>query len=359
MSLRPRTHVHLTNIADNWRTLQSAQTSGVTGAVIKADAYGHGLERVAETLHDAGCDHFFVAHSFEGEQARSILGGHPDIYVLNGPSPDEEALYREMALTPVINSIFQYRTMSDWLVDNVALPRGYVLKFDTGMNRLGLAAEDAAEIAEATTGRPPNFIMSHLACAEDADTPMNDVQAVMLRDISEKFPNIPISMANSGGVWLGPNFHYTITRPGMAIYGGGNPPEGIPLKSGMTLEAPILQVDRIKEGDTVGYGATWRARETTLRATLAIGYGDGFPRSASNRGFAMIGKHRCPIIGRVSMDLLTIDITEPGAWDLARPGIYAQLIGPDAPLEEQAALAGTIGYELTTGLTPRVKRIYD
>ena len=359
MSLRPRAHIHLRNIADNWRTLKSAQTSGVTAAVIKADAYGHGLERVAETLHDAGCDHFFVAHSFEGEQARRILGQHPNIYVLNGPAPDEEALYRELALTPVINSIFQFRTMADWLVDNLKLPRGFVLKFDTGMNRLGLPIEDAAELAEATLSQSPNFIMSHLACAEDAKNTMNVGQAVAFSQIAAHFPGIPLSFSNSAGVWLGPEFHHTLTRPGIALYGGGHPPEGLTLKPGMTLEAPILQVASVKSGETVGYGGTWRAPDTVLRATLAIGYGDGFPRAASNRGFAMLGPYKCPIIGRVSMDLLTIDITEPGAWDLARPGIYAQLLGPDAPLEEQAILAGTIGYELTTGLTPRVTRLYD
>ena len=125
----------------------------------------------------------------------------------------------------------------------------------------------------------------------------------------------------------------------------------------MTLEAPILQVRQIEAGETVGYGATWRATEPTLIATLAIGYGDGFPRSASNKGFASLGGKSCPIVGRVSMDLITIDVTN--AAELARPGVYAQLIGPDAALEEQAALAGTIGYELTTGLTPRVKRIYE
>jgi alanine racemase len=359
MSLRPRAHVHLKNIADNWRMLKAAQTSGVTGAVIKADAYGHGLSQVAETLHDAGCDHFFVAHSFEGEQARRILGRHPNIYVLNGPAPDEEALYRELALTPVINSIFQYRTMADWLIDNLKLPRGFVLKFDTGMNRLGLPVEDATELAAATHAEPPNFIMSHLISAEDAGNGMNEIQASALAHLSNQFPGVPLSLANSGGVWLGPKYHHTITRPGIALYGGGHAPDGMTLKPGMTLEAPILQVASIKAGETVGYGGTWRATDTVLRATLAIGYGDGFLRSASNRGFAMLGQYRCPIIGRVSMDLLTIDITEPGAWDLARPGIYAQLIGPNAPLEEQAVLAGTIGYELTTGLTPRVTRLYD
>ena len=356
MSLRPRAHIHLANIADNWRMLNAAQVHGVTGAVIKADAYGHGLPQVAEALHDAGCDHFFVAHSHEAEVARATLGSHPNIYVLNGPSPDEEALYRENALIPVINSSFQFRTMADWLVDGVKMPRGFALHFDTGMNRLGLPVEDASELADASEAQAPVLLMSHLACAEDQYSGMNAIQAGHLETISKAFPGVPVSLANSGGVWLGPEFHHALTRPGIALYGGGHPPEGLVLKPGMTLEAPILQVRQVETGETVGYGGTWRADRPTLTATLAIGYGDGVPRSASNKGFVSLGGRHCPILGRVSMDLITIDVTE--AADLARPGVYGQLIGPDAPLEEQAALAGTIGYELTTGLTPRVKRIY-
>lgn len=357
MSLRPRAHIHLANIADNWRTLRAAQTGGVTGAVIKADAYGHGIRQVAETLHDAGCDHFFVAHSHEAELTRAMLGSHPNIYVLNGPTPDEEALYRENALIPVINSSFQYRTMADWLVDGVKMPRGFALHFDTGMNRLGLPAKDAVELAEASQAQAPVLIMTHLACAEDCHATMNAHQDQMLAPITAAFPGVAVSVANSGGVWLGTDYHHALTRPGIALYGGGNPPEGLILKPGMTLTAPILQVRQIETGETVGYGATWRADKPTLIATLAIGYGDGLPRSASNKGFATLGGVRCPILGRVSMDLITIDVTD--AADLARPGVYAQLIGPEAPLEEQAALAGTIGYELTTGLTPRVKRIFE
>ncbi len=356
MSLRPRAHIHLHNIAYNWRTVKAAQVGGVTGAVVKADAYGHGLRQVAETLHDAGCDHFFVAHSHEAEVARATLGSHPNIYVLNGPSPDEEALYRENALIPVINSSFQFRTMADWLVDGVKMPRGFVLHFDTGMNRLGLPVADASELAEASQAQSPILLMSHLACAEDSTSGMNTVQAELLKTASNAFPEVPLSLANSGGIWLSPEFHNALTRPGIALYGGGHPPEGLILKPGLTLEAPILQVRQVEAGETVGYGGTWRAEEPTLTATLAIGYGDGLPRSASNKGFVSLGGKRCPILGRVSMDLITIDVTK--AADLARPGVYGQLIGPDAPLEEQAALAGTIGYELTTGLTPRVKRIY-
>ena len=357
MSLRPRAHIHLHNIAANWRTLRSAQVNGVTAAVIKADAYGHGLRQVAEALHDAGCDHFFVAHSHEAELTRATLGSHPNIYVLNGPSPDEEALYRENALIPVINSSFQFRTMADWLVDGVKMPRGFALHFDTGMNRLGLPVEDATALAEASEAQAPVLIMTHLACAETTESLMNTQQLEALQTLSKAFPGIPLSIANSGGVWLGTDYHQALTRPGIALYGGGHPPEGLILRPGLTLEAPILQVREIETGETVGYNTTWRAERPTVVATLAIGYGDGVPRSASNKGFVSLGRKRCPIIGRVSMDLITIDVTN--ATDLARPGVYGQLIGPDAPLEEQAALAGTIGYELTTGLTPRVKRIYE
>ncbi|GAB5453902.1 MAG: alanine racemase [Henriciella sp.] len=357
MSLRPRARIHLSNIASNWRTLRATQSQGVTGAVIKADAYGHGIIQVAETLHEAGCDHFFVAHSHEAEVTRATLGSHPNIYVLNGPSPDEEALYRENALIPVVNSSFQYRTMADWLVDGVKMPRGFALHFDTGMNRLGLPIGDAQDLAEASEGQAPILIMSHLACAEESNAGMNAHQAAILETVAKAFPGVPLSLANSGGVWLGADYHHALSRPGIALYGGGSAPEGVTLKPGMTLEAPILQVRLVETGETVGYNATWRAEQQTLVATLAIGYGDGFPRAASNKGFVTLGGKRCAIIGRVSMDLITIDVTN--AADLARPGVYAQLIGPDAALEEQAALAGTIGYELTTGLTPRVKRIFE
>jgi alanine racemase len=357
MSLRPRARIHLNHIAENWRTLQAAQPGGLTGAVIKADAYGHGLPQVAEVLHDAGCDHFFVAHSFEGESARRALGPNPVIYVLNGPGPYEEPLYREANLTPVVNSDHQFQTLVTWLQTGGKLKNGYALHFDTGMNRLGIPAGDAPKLAEAVEGMLPSLIMSHLACSEEHGSGMNAFQQERVSTISALFPDVPVSFANSGGVWLGQDYHHTLTRPGIALYGGGIPPKDAKLLPGMTLEAPILQVRSIEAGESVGYGATWQSSEPRLLATLAIGYGDGFPRSASNKGFATIGTQRCPIVGRVSMDLITIDATS--ARNLARPGVFAQLIGLDAPLEEQASLAGTIGYELTTGLLPRVTRIYE
>lgn len=357
MSLRPRARIHLDHIAENWRTLRDAQVSGATASVIKADAYGHGMEKVAEALHDAGCDHFFVAHAFEGELARRTLGPHPTIYVLNGPNPYEEPLYRISALTPVINSLYQFQTLVAWMQSGGKLRNGYALHFDTGMNRLGLPVSDAQEIAEATAGSDPALIMTHLACSEAAANTMNAFQLAQLEAALSYFPNVPISLANSGGMWLGEAYHADLTRPGFAVYGGGNTPDGIDLKPGMTLEAPILQVHVGQAGDTVGYGATHTLTKPTPLATIALGYGDGFPRSASSKGFAMIDQMRCPIVGRVSMDLITIDVS--AGVNLARPGVFAQFIGADALLEDQASLAGTIGYELTTGLTPRVERIYE
>lgn len=357
MHLRPRARIHLNNIAENWRTLNAFQRTGVTGAVVKADAYGHGAEQVGQALCDAGCDHFFVAHCHEGVSLRRAIASNPVIYVLNGPAPYEEPLYRENALTPVINSAAQFKTLVTWLESGGRFRNGYALHFDSGMNRLGLPISDAAHLSEAAKQHPPALIMSHLACSEEPTNAMNSFQLEHFSQAAAHFPTIPTSLSNSGGIWLGSDYHQALTRPGIALYGGGYPPDGTSLLPGLTLEAPILQVRVAEAGETVGYGASHRLNKPTPLATVAIGYGDGFPRSASNKGYVTIDAKRCPIVGRVSMDLVTVDIS--AAADLARPGVYAQFIGPDVPLEDQAVLAGTIGYELTTGLLPRVTRIYE
>lgn len=358
MPLRPRAHIHLSHIAENWRSLQGLHPNGQTGAVVKADAYGHGIQPVCDTLHAAGCDHFFTAHGFEGEQVRRTLGPHPDIYVLNGPAPDEETLYRSHALIPIINSPAQFETLCHWISGGHTLPRGYALHFDTGMNRLGLAVDDAAALAEASRSAPPKLLLSHFACADNPEDKLNTEQAAAFAHICTHFPDTPRSLANSAGIWLdGDAHHHQLSRPGIALYGGGRYPTNLDLKPGLTLEAPILQIRQVRAGQSVGYGASFGAQTDLCVATIALGYGDGFPRAASNHGFAMLGDIACPIIGRVSMDLITLNISQ--ARDLARTGHYVQLIGAEAPLERQAECAGTIGYELLTGLTPRVTRIYS
>lgn len=357
MSLRPRAHIHLSNIADNWQAIQALHPATQAGGVVKADAYGHGIGPVSNALHAAGCDHFFTAHAFEGEQVRRALGPHPDIYVLNGPAPDEETLYRAEALIPIVNSRTQFDTVRSWMAGGQKLPRGFALHFDTGMNRLGLAPQDAAPLATATQPAPPKLILSHFACADTPNAAMNTVQSRVFSDIAAHFPDTPKSLSNSAGLWLDKSHQHALSRPGIALYGGGEFPSTLGLKPGLTLEAPILQIRQVQAGETVGYGASWTATENSWVATIALGYGDGFPRAASNSGFAMLCGIECPIIGRVSMDLITINISK--AKDLARTGVYVQLIGSDAPLERQAERAGTIGYELTTGLTSRVTRIYN
>lgn len=357
MSLRPRARIHLSNIAANWRTIRDFQDHGDVGAVIKADAYGHGLQQVAQTLAEAGCRQFFVAHAFEGLAAREVLGSDPIIYVLNGPDPYSEPTYRENNLTPVINTLENLQYLQAWLRASGPLRDGYVLHFDSGMNRLGLDIASASEIASACAEAPPNLIMTHLACAEQPGSTMNAFQLEHFQTVMDVFPAVPASIANSGGVWLGTDYRAALSRPGYALYGGGTRAAKIPLRPGMTLEAPILQIRTAQRGESVGYGATHTFDAPTLIATVALGYGDGFPRAASNSGFAMLEGLRCPIVGRVSMDLITIDVS--AASHLARPGVFAQFIGPDALLDEQAARAGTIGYELTTGLTPRVTRLYE
>ncbi|MEL6661754.1 MAG: alanine racemase [Pseudomonadota bacterium] len=353
MSLRPRATIHLSNIADNWRRLNALSGQGGAGAVVKADAYGHGAARVSRVLAAAGCEHFFVAYGFEGVEVREAVGDGPAIYVFNGGVEVDTALARSAKLIPVINSVSELTAWLDQAGDLL-----YALHVDTGMNRLGVRPDEVASAASLMGNCPPCLLMTHFACADTPDASMSATQLGAFEVVAMALPRVPISLANSAAHWLPPKFRAGLTRPGIALYGGGNSParpDG--LKPGLTLTAPILQVQSIPSGETVGYGATRRTDTPTLVATAALGYADGFPRSASNSGFAYLGETRCPVIGRVSMDLITLDVS--AAAPLAKPGALVEVIGARADLEEQAAAAGTLGYELITGLGPRVERIYE
>jgi alanine racemase len=357
MTLRPRARIHLDHIVDNWRRFCAMRPRRETAAVVKADAYGHGLPKVSEALYDAGCQHFFVAYSFEGLAVRQAVGPHAVIYVLNGPDAYDDVIFRDAALTPVINSDQQFQILVSWIQAGGALPRGYALHFDTGMNRLGLPCSDAGSISEAAAQLPPALIMSHLACADQPEAGLNTTQLDRFHDVSALFPNVPTSLEASDGLFLDERFQSHLARPGICLYGGGRPPSHLSLQAGMTLEAPILQVRACRAHETIGYGASHKLATDTLVATVALGYADGFPRSASKAGYAMIDGVSCPILGRVSMDLITLNVS--AVPHLARPGHFAQFFGTDLPLEDQAERAGTIGYELTAGLTARVRREYD
>lgn len=353
MSLSPRARIHLDNIVANWRTIGALVPRSETGAVVKADAYGHGAGPVAKALQAAGCRTFFVAYIEEGADLRSILGDEATILAFNGAEAEDADNVRTSAILPVMNSIPALR---NWLSSPDAPP--YAIHIDTGMNRLGIRLEDLDTLAELTADHPPLHVMSHLVDSDDRSNPLNETQLKRFSNAVDRFNGAARSFANTGGCFMGEPYGFNVMRPGIGLYGGGPPsPDGVELKPGMTLEAPILTVQTVQAGETVGYGATHTFDEPRTLATVALGYGDGFPRSASNSGIASIGEAACPIVGRVSMDLITIDVT--GAEALAKPGAFAQFIGSEVLLEEQARRAGTVGYELVTGLGHRVRRIYD
>ena len=353
MSFSPRARIHLQNIVANWRTIASLVPESEAGAVVKANAYGHGVAPVARALHVAGCRTFFVAYVEEGSELRAAIGEDASILAFNGAEPSDADLLRANDITPVLNAL---PAIKDWLAFTGA--PDYAVHVDTGMNRLGVRMEDIAELKALTANRPPVHVMSHLVDSDDRSRAINGKQLERFRHAASLFPQARKSFSNTGGCFMGQEYGFDIVRPGIGLYGGGPPlPDGIELKPGMTLEAPILTVQSVQPGETVGYGATHSFDTPRTLATVALGYGDGFLRAAGNKGVASLGGITCPIVGRVSMDLITIDVTQ--AADLAKPGAFAQFIGAEVLLEEQARRAGTVGYELVTGLGQRVRRIYD
>lgn len=353
MSLHPRAQIHLANIVANWRAIAALTPGSRPGAVVKANAYGHGALQVGKALFEAGCRDFFVAYMDEGIELRDVVESDARIFVFNGADPKDHKQVKAAGLIPVMNSMIDINDWRRW-----GAPSDFAVHVDTGMNRLGVRIQDLSRLVEATRIDRPVLVMSHLVDSDAPGDPVNAHQLALFRDAVEALPKMSRSLANTGGCYLGPDYGFDITRPGIGLYGGGPAaPSGTTILPGMTLEAPILTVQNVQPGETVGYGGDWTFSEPRTLATVALGYGDGFPRSASSRGYASLGGIACRIVGRVSMDLITIDVTS--AADLAIPGAFAQFIGPEVPLEDQAKRAGTVGYELVTGLGHRVRRIYD
>lgn len=350
-----RLTVDLAAIAENWRRLGREAPHAECGAVVKADAYGCGLAAVAPALQRAGCRTFFVAHLAEAVAARALLP-EAAIYVLNGLVPGTELAYRERNLRPVLGSAEE---LADW----AAFSDGHLpaaLHVDTGMNRLGLPLPAALTL----TGDPVieragiALVMSHLVSAERPDEPVNGWQVVDFARVRTAFPGIPGSLANSSGIYLGAEAQHDLLRPGYALFGGNPTPERAanPMCPVVRLEAPIAQVREVQAGETAGYNARWTAPGPRRLATLSLGYADGYPRAASGRGHALVEGVRCPIVGLISMDLVILDVTAvPGA----RRGVPAVLIGDELDLDTVGHVAGTIGYEILTGLGSRYVRSYS
>ncbi|MBW3559069.1 MAG: alanine racemase [Proteobacteria bacterium] len=344
-----RLTIDLNALATNHATLRGVAGGAAVAPVVKADGYGLGAAAVARRLHAEGARTFYVARISEGEALRTALGKLPaEILVLDGAVADAVARLTAAALTPVLNSPEQVEL---WRVQGEG--SAAALHVDTGMNRLGLTLEQAELVARG--GLRLSWVMSHLACADEPANPMNARQLGAFRQARALFRDVRASLANSAGVFLGPDYAFDMVRPGISLYGGG--PQGRPdprLQVVATLEAPILQVRDVSPGETVGYGATFTAAEPLRVGILSAGYADGVLRAGSSRSFAALGGRRAPVIGRVSMDLIAVDVTGMDA----RPGDLAQMFGPDAPIDEVAAASDTLAYELLVRLAPRLQRRY-
>jgi alanine racemase len=349
--------IDLAALAANYRLMLAQAHGAEVAAAVKADAYGLGAGRVGKALWDAGCRRFFVATTEEGVSLRRMLPG-AEIAVLNGLMAGDEAAMKASKLTPVLNDPEQVRRW-DAACARAGERSEAMIHVDTGMNRLGMSLADAETLAASL---PENFrisvVMSHLACARQPQHPMNTRQLQRFRHVRALFPNASASLANSAGLLLGEDYCFDLARVGIALY-GGNPVEGWPnpMKPVVRLSARILQERHVGPGETVGYDATFTATRPTRLAVIAAGYADGWPTPASGRGRAAVGERVVPFAGRVSMDLIALDVTGVPAGETA-PGAMVDLIGEHWTLDQAAEAAGLISYELLTGLSRRFERRY-
>ena len=348
--------IDLAALRANWRKLADMVAPAECAAVVKADGYGCGLERVVGALLAEGCRTFFVARLSEGLRARAVTA-EATVYVLDGLLPGAVAEMRRANLRPALGSLPE---IAEW---TAAGGGPAALHFDTGMNRLGLALDDA-KAALTALGRAPDLVMSHFASSEDVVSPDNPAQIERFARLRGMIPNARASLCNSSGIFLSAHPWLDVARPGYALY-GGNPTPGRPnpMRAVVSLEAPVIQTRRIEAGERVGYNGQWTAKRATLLAVIPVGYADGVPRSAMGvdgrpgPDVAIAGV-RCPIAGRVSMDLICIDATDAPAGAVER-GAPVELLGPTIGVDEFGERAGTIGYEILTSLGRRYRRVYS
>jgi alanine racemase len=353
--------IDLDAIVANWRALAALARPAECAAVVKADAYGLGAARVVPALAAAGCRTFFVATLAEAIAARAVLPPPTPLYVLNGAPAAAGAEVVHHALRPVLGSLADIAAWAGFARASGRAAVSVALHVDTGMARLGLPPAELAVLAaepERLRGLDVRLVMSHLACADEPGHPLNARQREAFAAARTVLPPAPASFANSSGVFLGPAWCFDLARPGAALY-GVNPTPGAanPMQPVIELRGRILQVRTIEAGASVGYGATYRAQAPARIATVAVGYADGYFRSLSNRASGYLGAVRVPLVGRVSMDLTTFDVSGIPE-DVARPGAWIELIGRRRGVDAAAADAGTIGYEVLTALGRRFRRDY-
>lgn len=357
--------IDLDAVTANYRLLQEKVEGKPVNPVVKANAYGLGIDRIAPALYRAGAKTFFVAQIEEGIELRQILPG-VEIHILNGLMPGSESVMAEYGLVPVLNTLSQIEAWADYCAAHHRKMAADI-HIDTGMQRLGLTDKERERLSDHPAlcdAIHVPYIISHLACADTPANPMNGEQLKAFHTALSRLPFLSgakACLANSSGIFLSPEYHFDAVRPGISLWGGHPQPGDSnhlnPMKQVIRLQGKILQTRDIDTPSGVGYGATHRARSGDRIATVGVGYADGFLRSLGNQGHLYLDQVKVPIVGRISMDLLAVDITQvPG--DKAHVGSLVDLIGPHNPVDEMAHDAGTISYELLTGLGNRYHRIY-
>ena len=329
-------------IAENWRALNGLSSSE-TGAVVKANAYGLGAASVARSLAQIGVGHFFVAIATEGSAIRASVGPKPNIYVFAGHMHRETEKLTRHHLIPILNSSEQLKLHFSLIPDHP-----FAIQLDTGMNRLGMEPEEWFSVREKALSKNPVLMMSHLACS---DAPSDSANATQLKAFKELTAGLEVrkSFAATGGILLGSEYHFELTRPGIGLYGGLPFRQAKPV---IRLDVAVIQSRELKIGEAVGYGNTWVAPKPSRIATIAAGYADGIIRAAGSQAFVFCDSIACPIVGRISMDLTTVDITE-----LDHVPETLNILGPHQTIDDLAKAAGTIGYEILTSLGQRYHRV--
>ena len=352
MSRRPRLILSQQALAENYHYLSSFLKTAECAASVKANAYGLGIEFAAPVLWDAGCRTYFVAYLEEAVQLRVLL---PEaiIYVFHGLVTEEIESFRQYRIRPVVNNIEQARLVSGICLDPA-------IHFDTGMRRLGIPLHEIESLGETIGSCQPSLLMSHLACADEPRRHTNREQLGHFQAIQNIFGLhcSKTSLANTAGIFLGEAFHFDLVRPGIGLYGGSpDPSDPKGLKAVVTWEARVLQINQVVEGQSIGYGGSFIAKTDMWIATIGTGYADGYLRALSGHGFVSIEEYLCPLVGRVSMDLISVDVTSVVLGQIQlRVGSWVELMGSGVGLDDLAHRSGTIAYECLTRIGSRVER---
>ncbi len=338
-----RLTIDLDALAANWRALDALSGAHVqTAAVVKADAYGTGVAKAGRALAAAGARRFFVAVAEEGAALREALGPGPEISVFGGHMPGDTDMINDLGLVPMVNSVDQLTRQLE------ALPgHPFGIQLDSGMNRLGMEPAEWAAVRDIALAAQPRLIMSHLACSDEPEHDMNPRQLAAFHDMTQGL-DVPLSLAATGGILMGPEYHFDLTRPGIGLFGGRPFAEA---QRVVEIDLPVIQVRELATGESVGYGNAWVAERPTRIATVSGGYADGITRHLSNIGVMFFEDIPCPIVGRVSMDLIGVDVTHLGVEPAA-----LNLLGPEQTVDDIADTTGTIGYEILTQLGHRYTR---